>query len=329
MACLGNLFLGFQDFPANGALLALSQSGCRTGGFLAGNGCLGVTRCLDHFRSHFITAILDDALPAFRAAVLRAGGRLCGGGHFFLMPVGGKHRRLLHHLAADSAVCAALLAILGAGRILGIHIHHILVRCRNGLLRFQDFTADGAVAALGLAVGGTGFRDCVVGYRGVPLGGKHCRLLHHGIADGTLLAAFMASLGAGRVLGFHILHFLVRCRNGLLRFQDFTADGAVAALGLAVGGTGFRDCVVGFRGVPLGRNRFRSDFMTAALSGALPALGPAVLRAGGIFWLSRHVLLVLQSGNFLIAHFVAADSTILVFRPPSFRTGGRFCFLIG
>ena len=191
-------------------------------------------------------------------------------------------------------------------------------------LRYKDGIANGAMAAFRLTLGRAGCRDCRIG--GWRVGCQFSLRLRHkdGIADGAVSALGLALGGTG-CRDCRIGHYFMTCGNRFLRLQDCIADGAFFPIGQAVFGAGCGLAGDGFWGVTRCRNHFRSDFIIAALSGALPALGAAVLRAGGGLCLSRHVLLVLQSGNFLIALSVAAAVfTKLVFRPPSFCAGGRF-----
>ena len=119
------------------------------------------------------------------------------------------------------------------------------------LLRSEDFTAGGAVLALGLAGFRAGCRDCGVDHFSVARCGDLLLCSEDFTADGAMFALGLAGLRTG-CRNCRVSHFgMAGCGNFFLRNENFSADRAVLALGLARFRAGRRNCGIDHFGVAL------------------------------------------------------------------------------
>ena len=177
----GNFLLRSQDFIADGAVLALGQTGLGAGGFrsLVDDLAVPLGRNLLLRSQHFIA---DGAVRSFRQAGLGAGRLYPLVGHFGVSKSGDFFLRG-QHFAASGAVLALGQASLCAGRLHSLIYDLCMSISRNFFLCCQDFIADRAVFPFrqaGLCAGG--FLSLVYDL-GVPIGRNLILRGQHFIAD--------------------------------------------------------------------------------------------------------------------------------------------------
>ena len=273
MSLRGNLCLCHENLVADGAVLALGQSGLRAGG----------SDCL-----------VDDLGVPLRGNLLHAGencvtlralgtgfvsGHSAGCGLFSningSMP--GCIKCLGLGFVANGTSVRPDTRVFAGGRSRDLAAIPTVSRCRNLRLLDQHLVTDRAMLAFGLAGLGAGGFHRRVDDLGVPLCGNHFLSNKNLVADGAVLALGLSGFGAGG-LNCRVDDLGVPLRGNLcLCHENLIADGAVLALGQSGLCAGGGDCLVDDLGVPLRGNHFTA----ADLITALPAVGVAGVTGSG------------------------------------------------
>ena len=274
MAQCGNNFLCNQNLAADGAVLALGQTGCGTG---CCNSLINDLGMGDHLCFIRNIAVATDGAGVGGVALCGTGGR----GYDCCVAMSGYRNHFLrnHNLAADGAVlafgqtgcgtgcCNSLINDLGMGDHL-CFIRNIAVATdgagvggvalcgtggrgydccvamsgyRNHFLRNHNLAADGAVLAFGQAGFSTGGCDGCVDHFGVI---QLCDFLGVAVAAVCTGVGHGACFRAACCLGHSAFIVVTQSFNNSLCNQNLTAGRAVATLSQTGFSTGGGNCIV-------------------------------------------------------------------------------------
>ena len=263
MSLRGNHCLCHENLIANGAVLALGQSGLRAGGSDCLVDDLGVPLRgnLLHAGENCVTlrALGTSFVPGLSAG--------CGLFSNINWSMPGCIKCLGLGFVANGTSVRPDTCVFAGSRSRDLAVIPTVSRCRNLRLLDQHLVTDRAMLAFGQSGLRAGGGDCLVDDLGMSLCGNHFLSNKNLVADGAVLALGQSGLRAGGSdclvddLGMSLRGNLCLCH------EDLIADGAVLALGLSGFGAGGLNCRVDDLGVPLRGNHFTAaDLITALLA---------------------------------------------------------------